>query len=136
MIRLRRKTRIEKAAEALKEAAAHTDRVVRDRRLRSDLRSAMRHGALATTLVRRDVRSQRGASRLVADARLRKSLRALVDDMANATDRVRRRRKTHRIRNALLVVGGAGAAAAAATTGRHWIARSRSDAAAAPATVH
>lgn len=135
MLRLRRKTRTEKMAEALKEAAAYTERLAHDRRLRSDLRSAMAHGALATMLVRRDVRSSRGASRLAADARLRKSLRALVDDMASATDRVRPRRKTHRVRNVLLVVGGTGAAVAAATKGRRWVSSSGTSGAGAPATA-
>jgi hypothetical protein len=125
MFRLRRKTRTEKATEALKEAAAYTDRIVHDRRLRSDLRSAMNHGVLATMLVRRDIRSSRGPSRLAADAKLRKSVRALVDDMSSATDRIRRKRKTHRVRNVLLVVGGTGAAVAAASTGRRMIVGSR-----------
>jgi signal transduction protein with GAF and PtsI domain len=121
MFRLRRKTRTEKVTEALKEAASYTDRLVRDRRLRADLRAAVDHGALATLLVRRDVRSSRSASRLASDARLRKSLRAVVDDLESAAGRVRRKRKTHRVRNAFLIVGGTGAAVVAATQGRRLL---------------
>lgn len=121
MLRLRRKTKSERVAEALKDAAAYTDRIARDKHLRRDLRAAVDHGAIATMLVRRDVRNSRGASRLAADARLRKSLRALVEDLESATDRITRKKKSHRVRNVLLVVGGTGAAVAAAAKGRHLI---------------
>jgi len=121
MFRLRRKTRTERVTEVLKDAASYTDRLVRDRRLRADLRSAMNHGARATTLVRRDVRNPRSASRLAGDARLRKSLRAAVDDLDRAAGRIGRKRKTHRVRNVLILVGGTGAAVAGATKGRQLL---------------
>jgi hypothetical protein len=125
MLRLRRKTRSEKVTEALKEAASYTDRIVHDRRLRSDLRSAVEHGARAAKLAQRDLRDSRGAARIAGNAKLRKSVRALVDDMSRATGRVQRKRQTHRVRNAFLLVGGTGAALAAATGGRHLVVRSR-----------
>lgn len=118
MLRLRRKSRTDRVAEALKDAAAYTDRIARDKRLRRDLRSALDHGTAATMLVRRDVRNPRSASRLAADARLRKSLRSLVNDLDRATGRVKRKRKSHRVRNVFLVIGGTGAAVVAATKGR------------------
>ena len=135
MLRMRRKSRSEKVTEALKEAASYTDRLVHDRRLRSDLRSAADHGRRAAKLATRDFRGSRGAAHIAGDAKLRKSVRALVDDLSRATGRLQRKRRTHRVRNAFLLVGGTGAAVVAATQGRR-IVRSRSngrDATAAPA---
>jgi len=131
MLHLRRKTRGEKVTEALKEAASYTDRLVHDRRLRSDFRSAVDHGARATKLARRDLSGSRGAARIAGDTKLRKTVRALVDDVSDAAGRVRRKRRTHRVRNAFLLVGGTGAAVAAATKGRRFGVRSRRNGAAA-----
>ncbi len=125
MLRSRRRTRSEKVADALREAVSYTDRLVHDRRLRSDLSSAADHAARAAKLARRDAHGSRGAVRIAGDTKLRKSARALVDDVSRATGRVRRKRRTHRVRNAFLVLGGTGAAVAAATKGRRWIVRSR-----------
>lgn len=121
MLRLRRKSRTERVAEALKDAAAYTERIANDKRLRHDLKAAVDHGALAAALARRDVRRSRGVSRIAADARLRKSLRAVVDDLESATGRMRRKKKSHRVRNVLLVAGGTGAAVAAAAKSRRLI---------------
>lgn len=135
MFRLRRKTRSEKVADALNEAASYADRLVHDRRLRSDLRSAVDHGTGAARLATRDFRGSRGAARIAGDAKLRKSVRALVDDLSRATGRVRRKRRTHRVRNAFLLVGGTGAAVAAATTGGRFVVRSRRSRTAASSAV-
>ena len=74
------KSRKERAADALKMAVSRVDELVRDERLRSDIRSAVGRGA------RRNAR----------------------------------RKTSHRIRNALLIVGATGAVFAIVPNTRRW----------------
>lgn len=111
-----RQSRMEKVKDALGEAIAYTDDLVRDERLRSYVRSAVDHGALATKRLGHDGNF---SSRLVADKKLRKHLQALLDDLERVGDRVRRKR-SHRVRNALLIVVGSGAVVAAVPA-RRWV---------------
>jgi hypothetical protein len=135
MLGMNRKSRIDKVREALKEAASYTDGIVHDRRLRADLRAASSHGAVAMKRVGRDIRGGRGTMRIASDKKLRKSLRAFVDDVVRANTHMQRR-KSHRVRNALLLVGGTGAAVAAATQGRRWLRARSANEMAMPATAH
>jgi hypothetical protein len=121
MIGLTRQSRVQKVKDALREAASYTDELIRDERLRSDVRSAFGHGAEATDRVRTDIGAADITSRLAADKKLRKNLRALLDDLESAGERVRRKR-THRVRNALLIVAGTGAAVVAVPNARRWVA--------------
>ena len=115
-----RKSRSEKATEALKEIVASANELLRDAQLRSDLQSAVVHGARATGRARDDADLTGITQRLAADKKLRKHLRAMIDDLDHASERVRRR-GSHRVRNALLLVGGSGVALAAIPTTRRWI---------------
>jgi hypothetical protein len=121
MFGLTRKSRTEKVKDALREAASYTDELVRDRRLHSDIRSAIDHGAVVTERVRRDVGLSTTTSRLVRDRKLRKNLSSLLRDLDRAGERVRRRR-VHRVRNALLMLGGTGVVLAAVPNTRRWVA--------------
>jgi hypothetical protein len=121
MIGLTRQSRMQKVKDALREAASYTDEIIRDERLRSDVRSAFGHGAVATDRVRADIGATNIASRLAADKKLRKNLRALLDDVESASERVQRKR-THRVRNVLLIVAGTGAAVVAVPNARRWVA--------------
>ena len=121
MIGLTRQSRIQKVKDALREAASYTDELIRDERLRSDVRSAFGHGAVATDRVRTDIGAANITSRLAADKKLRKNLRALLDDLESAGERVRGKR-SHRVRNALLIVAGTGAAVVAVPNARRWVA--------------
>jgi hypothetical protein len=121
MLGLTRRSRMEKVKGALTEAVAFTDELIRDRRLRSDVRSAVDHGAVATDRVRRNIGVGSITSRLAADKKLRRSLRALLDDLDSAGERIRRK-PTHRVRNALLIVAGSGAAVAVVPNARRWVA--------------
>lgn len=111
---------MEKVKATLRDAVSYTDELIRDERLRSHVRSAVDHGAVATDRVRADIGAGNIASRLAADKKLRKNLRALLDDLDRAGGRVRRRR-THRVRNALLIVAGTGAAVAVVPNTRRWV---------------
>jgi hypothetical protein len=81
----------------------------------------MEHGAEARARIRKDVSAGSITTRLANDRKLRKKVRAMLEDLESAGDRVRRR-KCHRLRNGLLVLGGVGAVAVAAIPNvRRWI---------------
>jgi hypothetical protein len=88
--------------------------------LRSDVRAAVELGTRAGERVRDDIDSGGIVARLTADKKLRKELRAALDDLDRAAARVRRKR-SHKVRNALLVVVGAGAAVAVIPSARRWV---------------
>jgi hypothetical protein len=121
MLGLTKQSRMERTKEALREAVSYTDELIRDEGLRSDIRSAVGHGAEATDRVRDDLGAGRITSRLAADKKLRKNLRALLDDLDRAAERMRRKRR-HRVRNALLIVAGTGAAVAVIPSARRLVA--------------
>jgi hypothetical protein len=121
MFSLTRQSRIEKAKDVLRETIRYADELVRDQKLRSDVRAAVEHGTRAGERVRDDIDSGGIAARLAADKKLRTELRAALDDLDRAADRVRRKR-SHKVRNALLVVVGAGAAVAVVPSARRWVA--------------
>jgi uncharacterized membrane protein len=113
------KSRKVKVKDALREAVSYADDLIRDERLRSDLRSAITHGAVATHRVREASGLSGATARVVTDRELRESLRSLLDDLDDAGNRVRRKR-SHRLRNAALLVGG-GAVLVALPRARRWV---------------
>jgi signal transduction protein with GAF and PtsI domain len=121
MFGLTRQSRMEKVKDVLGEAVSYTDDVMHDRRLRSSIRSAVDNGVAARDRVRNDVGAARMTSRLLTDKKLRKNLRELIDDIDRVGERMRRRR-SHRVRNAMLIVAGTGAAVAVVSPARRWVA--------------
>jgi hypothetical protein len=113
MLGIKQERKIDKVKAAVRDAFSYADEIARDQRLRMDLRDAMEHGADASQRIRKDVAAGSIATRLANDRKLRKKVRAMLDDLDSASDRVRRK-KSHRLRNGLLVLAGAGAVAAAA----------------------
>jgi len=111
MLELRRDSQLEKAKAALREVASYADRIVQDEKLRADLRAAVMHGTEAGNRIKRDVEAGGISTRLAHDRKLRKKLRAMLDDLESAGERMRRK-KSRRMRNALLAVAGAAAALA------------------------
>jgi hypothetical protein len=120
MLSLTRESRMDKAKEALREVISYADDVVRDERLRADIRAAVGHGANASDRVKRAIDTGGITTRLADDKKLRKDLRALLDDLDNASARLRRK-KRHRARNVLLIVTSAGAALAVVPNVRRWL---------------
>ena len=116
-----RQSRMEKVRDAVREAVAYSDDLVQDRRLRSHVRSAVDHGARATDRLRQDASANNFSSRVAADKKLRKNLQALVDDLERASDRARRKR-SHRVRNAFLLLAGTAAAVGVVPNARRWVA--------------
>jgi signal transduction protein with GAF and PtsI domain len=121
MLSLTRQSRLDRVKDALTEAVSYTDEIVHDKRLRSNIQSAVDHGAEARDRLRKDVGAARITTRLMTDRKLRKNLRALIDDIDRVGERMRRRR-THRVRNAMLIVAGTGAAVAIVSPARRWVA--------------
>ena len=102
------KTQIDKAKHALRDAVAYADEVVRDERLRADIRAAVGHGTKASDRLKKEIDAGGISARLTSDTKLRKNLRAMLDDLDSAGQRMQRK-KGHRARSVLLVIAGAGA---------------------------
>lgn len=113
-----RKTR--KTREMMSDVISYADEVVRDERMRSDLRSALDHGLAASRRLADGSGMAGLGERLDSDKKLRKDVRAMLDDLERAADRARRR-TSHRARNTILVVGAAGMAVAGVVGGRRWV---------------
>lgn len=126
MLSLTKETQMDRAKKTLREVVSYADEIVRDERLRADIRAAAGHGAKASERVKKDVDAAGITSRLAADKRLRRNLRAMLDDLDNASERVRRR-KSHRARTLLLMLVGAVAALAAVPKVRLWLSERTSE---------
>jgi signal transduction protein with GAF and PtsI domain len=109
MLGITKESRTEKAKKTTQELISYLQEIVRDERLRADMKGAVDHGAEASKRVKKAVKADGMTARLAADRKLRKNLRAMLDDLDDAGDRVRRA-KNHRLRNALLMLTGAVAA--------------------------
>jgi len=103
-------------ATALADLAAQ---LAADKKFRKRLLKASMHGMRAKQHVRRQVGLIALVNRLASDRQLRADLVQMMRDLDAAWKRVGRKR-SHRLRNTLLLVGGAGAAAAPI---RQWLAR-------------
>ena len=111
---------MDKAKRTMQDVVRYAQDVAGDERLRSDVSAALAHGSKATGQLKKDIQAGGGIySRLAADKKLRKNLRAMLDDLDAASNRVRR--KSHRIRNFVLMLAGAVAAALAFPKIRPWL---------------
>lgn len=126
MLSLTRESQLDKAKGTLRDVVSYADQVIKDERLRADIRAALGHGAKAGARAKSDIDAGGITTRLASDKRLRKNLRALLDDLDNASDRMRHK-KGHRARNLLLIVAGAGAVLAAVPNVRNWLAQRTSE---------
>jgi len=117
-----RDTQMDKAKRTMRDVVKYAQEVAQDERLRSDVSAALGHGSKAGDRLKQDIESGGIYSRLADDKKLRKHVRAMLEDLDAAGDRLRRK-ESHRVRNALLVVGGLAAAAVALPKLRTWIGR-------------
>ena len=120
MLSRTKETQMDKATTMMREVVKYAQEVAQDQRLRADVRAALDHGSKASDRLKKDIRSGNIYTRLAADKKLRKNLRAMLDDLDDAGSRMRRGR-SHRVRNALLVLVGAIAAALAFPRVRLWL---------------
>ena len=102
---------MDKAKRTLQDIVRHAQQVAGDERLRADVGAALAHGSKATDQLKKDIQAGGIYSRLAADKKLRKNLRAMLDDLDAASNRVRR--KSHRLRNVVLMLAGVVASAVA-----------------------
>jgi uncharacterized membrane protein len=85
----------------------------RDKKFRKQLLSAIGHGAKAKRRASSRVGFTAAANRLVGDKQLKKELQTMLKDLQHAWGRVEQKR-SHKLRNTMLVLGGGAAAAGAA----------------------
>jgi len=112
---------MDKAKRTMEDVVRYAQDVAGDERLRSDVSAALAHGSKATDQFKKDIQAGGGIySRLAANKKLRKNLRAMLDDLDAASNRVRRK-KSHRIRNFVLMLAGVVAAALAFPKIRPWL---------------
>src|SRR6188472_2670532 len=105
--------------QAVKEHAASSKdfalALSRDRKFRKQLLEAIGHGAKAKRRAAKRVGFLAAATRLVNDKQLRKELDTMTKNLQQAWTRVERKQKrSHKLRNTMLVLGGGAAAAGAA----------------------
>jgi hypothetical protein len=121
MLSLTRETQMDKARRTLRDAVSQAEEIVRDERLRADIRAAAGHGAKASERVKKSLDDGGSiATRLASDKKMRRNLRAMLDDLEDASDRVRGK-KRHRVRNALLAIVATVAALAIVSKVRTWL---------------
>lgn len=118
MLSRTKESQLEKATNMVRDVVKHAQAVTQDERLRADFRSALDHGAKASRRLKNDMRAG-SYTRVVSDKKLRKDLRAMLDDLDEVGGRIRG--KSHRIRNALLLLAGAVGAAFAFPRVRAWL---------------
>jgi hypothetical protein len=109
MLSLTRDSQMDRAKETLRDLITYGDELIRDQRLRADLQAAVGHGVKAGDRVKTEIESEGITASLASDRKLRKHLRALLDNLDSASERVARRKKSHRVRNVLLIIAGTSA---------------------------
>jgi uncharacterized membrane protein len=105
--------------QAMKDHAATSKDVAlalsRDKKFRKQLTSAIGHGAKAKRRASSRVGLTAAAVRLATDEQLRNELQTMARDLQNAWSRVEdKQRRSHKLRNMVLVLGGGAAATAGA----------------------
>jgi uncharacterized membrane protein len=97
--------------------------LARDKKFRKQLLSAAGHGVIARKRAARRLGLLAAVNRLAADPKLKRELRQMSKNLDRAWSRVQRKR-SHKVRNTLLIVGGAGTVVAAAIPLRRMLSSS------------
>ena len=126
MFGITKESHTEKAKRTTQDVVSYLQEIIRDERLRADMRAAIDHGAEASNRVKKAIEADGMTTRLASDRKLRKNLRAMLDDLDDAGERMRRK-KTHRVRNFLVVLAGGVAALLALPKIRLWFNERTSD---------
>jgi len=106
-----------KAAKLKDNAASASEfatQLARDKKFRKELLSAISHGTIAQRRAARKIGFYAAMLRLKKDPKLRREVNRMVSSLDKAWGRVEKKR-SHKLRNTLIVVGLGGAAAAAAS---------------------
>jgi uncharacterized membrane protein len=92
--------------------------LAKDKKFRKQLLSAISHGTIAKRRASKRIGFVAAVTRLGADEKLKNELRKMTKSLENAWGRVEKKR-SHKLRNSLLIVGGVGGAAVAAMKARN-----------------
>jgi uncharacterized membrane protein len=119
MFRRNKTAGVKDSAAAVKESAISATEfasaLAKDKKFRRELISAISHGTRAKRRVARKIGFFAAITRLSSDPKLRRELRKMVDSLDVVWSRVEKKR-SHKLRNFLIVFGVGGAAAAAAAS--------------------
>jgi hypothetical protein len=126
MLTRSRENQMDKAKRTMQDVVRYAQQVAGDERLRADVSAALAHASKAGDQLKREIRAGGNSSGLATDAKLRKNVRAMLDDLDAASNRMRPRR-SHRIRNLLLMLVGGVAAALALPRIRPWLTKRTKD---------
>jgi uncharacterized membrane protein len=114
-----KKAAVKDSAAAVKDSAVtateFASALAKDKKFRKELISAISHGAVAKRRAARKIGVFAAMTRLSDDPKLGRELRKMVDGFDKAWSRVEKKR-SHKLRNVLIVLGVGGAAAAAAAS--------------------
>jgi uncharacterized membrane protein len=108
-----RKTRTERLKDQAGSATDLAAALAKDRKFQRELLRAVGHGVTARRRAARRIGFLAAAGRIAADERVRREVRQMTKNLERAWSRVEKK-KSHKLRNTLIVVGATGAAAAVA----------------------
>jgi uncharacterized membrane protein len=94
--------------------------LAQDREFRKQLLSAIRHGEFARRRAARQIGAVAVARRLAADQQLTRELRQMAVNLQRAVTRAEQKR-SHGLRNTLILVGASGAVAIVVPHSRRWL---------------
>jgi uncharacterized membrane protein len=118
MFRRTKTAAVKDSAAAVKDGAISATEfasaLAKDKKFRRELISAISHGTLAKRRAARQLGFFAAITRLSNDTKLRRELRKVIDSLDRVWSRVEKKR-SHKLRNFLIVFGVGGAAAAAAS---------------------
>ena len=108
-----RSTKTQAVKDSAVSAAELAASLAKDKKFRKQLLSAVGHGTIAKRRAQKRIGFFAAATRLAADPKLKIELRKMTQHLDKAWGRVEKKR-SHKLRNFLIVVAGIGAAVAAA----------------------
>jgi hypothetical protein len=114
---LGRTTKTQKLKDNAVNASEVAAALVKDRKFRKQVASAVAHATVARRRAKRQFGWTTAIVRLNADPVLRREVRAMIANIEQALGRVEKK-QSHKVRNSLLVAAGVGGAAAAVAQAR------------------
>jgi uncharacterized membrane protein len=113
-----RSTKTQAVKDSAVSAAELARSLARDKKFRKQLLSAISHGTIAKRRASKRIGFVAAVTRLGADEKLKNELRKMTKSLENAWGRVEKKR-SHKLRNSLLIAGGVGGASVAAMKARN-----------------
>jgi uncharacterized membrane protein len=117
-----RRTKTDVLKQNATSAAEFATALAKDRKFRKELASAISHGTIARRRAAKKIGLLATVGRLTGDPKLKRELNKVVNSLDRAWSRVERKR-SHKLRNTLIVVAVTGGAAAASVPVRKWLSR-------------